>query len=91
MSGTFQATVFIKLQNFNGDAAGNLSGNYGIYASSEAANPVVTPGVMTGPLATTVGNINISTKSVSGQDPLVTLDNALKARADLPELTEVEV
>ena len=87
MSGTFQATVFIKLQNFNGDAAGNLSGNYGIYGTQAATEAPTSPPM--GPLAATVGNLNVSTKFVPGEDPLVTLDNALKARADLPELTEV--
>jgi hypothetical protein len=87
MSGTFQATVFIKLQNFNGDSAGNLTGNYGIYGTQAATVTQTNPPM--GPLAATIGNLNVTTRFVSGEDPLVTLDNALKARVDLPELTEV--
>ena len=89
MSGTFQATVFIKLQNFNGDASGNLNGNYGIFSSEAAAQPAAGINGAPGMPASSVGNIMVNTKSVTGEDPLVTLDNALKARTDLPELTEL--
>jgi hypothetical protein len=75
----YQATVFIKLQNFSGDAAGNLHGNYGFYASEAdaAANKPA------------FSSIGVQGKLMTGIDPLATLDAALAARTDLPTLTEV--
>jgi len=84
---TYQATVFIKLQNFNGDASGNLQGNYGIY--TKQADTVTPAGAPLGPMPSTLGNFTVTAQSVAGQDPRTTLDNALNARTDLPTLTEI--
>ena len=69
----YQATVVIKLQNFSGDANGNLHGNYGIFASEDSTMAF--------------SSIGVSAQLVEGANPLTTLEAALAARTDLPTLT----
>ena len=75
----YQATVVIKLQNFSGDANGNLHGNYGVFAS-EADVTANKPAF---------SSIGVTAKLVEGANPLTTLEAALNARTDLPTLTSI--
>jgi hypothetical protein len=83
-------TVIAKLQNFSGDAAGNLYGTYALYpvttvAGVESINvSSQAPGAMGG----TITNISVNTHLVDGENPIHTLDAAFSARADLGTVTE---
>ena len=78
----YQANVFFKLQNFNGDVSGNLNGNFGIYANATDANSTTQGGAPMGPGGGTgmIGNVNVNAKLVTGEDPITTLEAALAAK-----------
>lgn len=75
----YKLTAVMKLQNFSGDATGTLWGNYALFASAEdaaAGKPAF-------------ASIGVQAKLAAGEDPLATIDKALRARTDLPTLTEI--
>lgn len=88
MSIVYSGTFYVSLINYNGDAAGNINGNYGLFSTSSTSgslgsqgSPMPVPSIM---------NFNVSTTISSGQDPLEALDAALNARTDLPKLTAIK-
>lgn len=74
--------VQISLQNFSGDANGNLFGNYGVFG-------VTTTNGVDKVNATPFGNINIQAIVVAGQNPIDTLNAALAANNNLGTTTVV--
>lgn len=72
------ASVFLVVQQFSGDASGNLRGDVSLYASEADAQAASGSGHHA-PEAE-LGRINFSTVLVSGQDPLETITKALIAK-----------
>jgi hypothetical protein len=75
-----QIKAIIKLQNFSGDATGNLFGNFGIYGITTLAG---VDSISNQPFS----SVSVTTVLVANEDPLVTLNNELLKRTDLGSIT----
>ena len=83
----YTAPVFFVIHQFTGDASGMLRGDVGMYASEADA-------AVDGPAPPPIGakelcRIVINTNTVHGEDPIVTIGNALKAKFPEGAMTEV--
>lgn len=77
----YSAQVFFVVQQYNGDASGQLRGDVSVYTTQEAATPSTSTSVMSMPgQSLELCRISVQTKSVTGEDPLVTINNALAAK-----------
>ena len=73
----YSANVTFKLQNYSGDANGNLNGNFTIAAGASDSQ-------------TGFAMVSVNTKLIAGENPIDALNAALLARKDMPTLTEIQ-
>ncbi len=82
-----KAELYFAIQQYTGDASGALRGDVGVFASKEAASAVA--GSPMGPSTGELCRLNVTTTAVQGQDPVVTILEALKTKFPEGALTEV--
>ena len=74
-----QAPLYFVVQQYQGDTLNNLRGDVSVYATRDAANTANSQGVNAANNSE-LCRLSINTTSVAGQDPFITITNALIAK-----------
>lgn len=80
--------VYLVIQSYSGDVSGNLRGDIGIFANVAQATLASTSGPMGPGISNELFRMNISTTKVEGEDPFVTIKDALIEK--YPQITVME-
>ena len=80
----YTAPVFFVIQQYNGDASGNLRGDVSVFTSqANAQGSIAVPSAPSFPASSSSSELcrfSVQTKTVVGEDPLVTINNALASK-----------